>query len=60
LADIDMEASINEGTPRWMVYRENPIKMDDLGVPGYPYFRKPPYAGLLPIFEVNSTDFPIQ
>ena len=21
------------GTPKWMVYRENPIKMDDLGVP---------------------------
>ena len=29
------------GTPEWMVYfMENPIKMDDLGVP---YFRKPPY-----------------
>ena len=26
--------SINGGTPKWMVYfMENPIKMDDLGVP---------------------------
>ena len=23
----------NRGTPKWMVYMENPIKMDDLGVP---------------------------
>ena len=22
-----------EGTPKWLVYRENPIKMDDLGGP---------------------------
>ena len=25
--------SINKGTPKWMVCTENPIKMDDLGVP---------------------------
>ena len=25
--------SKNKGTPKWMVYKENPIKMDDLGVP---------------------------
>ena len=27
-----MEVSINGGTQEWMVYRENPIKMDDWGV----------------------------
>ena len=30
-----MGVSINGGTPQWMVYRENPIKMDDLGVPPF-------------------------
>ena len=30
---MDMGVSKNRGTPRWMVYMENPIKMDDLGVP---------------------------
>ena len=28
-----MGVSENGGTPKWMVYMENPIKMDDLGVP---------------------------
>ena len=31
-----MGVSKNRGTPKWMVYNgkpENPIKMDDLGVP---------------------------
>ena len=28
-----MGVSKNKGTPKWMVYKENPIKMDDLGVP---------------------------
>ena len=29
-----MAVSKNTGTPKWMVYfMENPIKMDDLGVP---------------------------
>ena len=28
-----MGVSKNRGTPKWMVYMENPIKMDDLGVP---------------------------
>ena len=28
-----MGVSENRGTPKWMVYKENPIKMDDLGVP---------------------------
>ena len=27
--------SKNRGTPKWMVYKENPIKMDDLGVPPF-------------------------
>ena len=36
-----MGVSKNKGTPKWMVYKENPIKMDDLG---YHYFRKHPYA----------------
>ena len=31
---------------------ENPIKMDDLGVPGYLYFRKPPY---LEISGISTT-----
>ena len=30
-----MGVSINGGSPIWMVYRENPIKMDDLGVPPF-------------------------
>ena len=28
-----MGVSKNRGTPKWMVYKETPIKMDDLGVP---------------------------
>ena len=28
-----MDVSENRGTPKWMVYNGNPIKMDDLGVP---------------------------
>ena len=28
-----MDVSKNSGTPNWMVYMENPIKMDDLGIP---------------------------
>ena len=28
-----MGVSKNRGTPNWMVYNGNPIKMDDLGVP---------------------------
>ena len=30
---ITIGVSINGGTPKWMIYRENPIKIDDLGVP---------------------------
>ena len=28
-------SKINKGTPKWMVIMENPIKMDDLGVPPF-------------------------
>ena len=35
----DMGVSISGGTPKWMVYREHAIKMDDLGVP---LFQEPP------------------
>ena len=31
----NLGASINGGTPKLMFYRENPIKMDDLGVPPF-------------------------
>ena len=31
--DLNLGVSKNKGTPKWMVYKENPIKMDDLGVP---------------------------
>ena len=27
-----MSVSKNRGTPKWMIYMEIPIKMDDLGV----------------------------
>ena len=30
-----MDVSENRGTPKWMVYNENLIKMDDLGVPPF-------------------------
>ena len=30
-----MGVSIGGGTPKWMVYRENPFRMDALGVPLY-------------------------
>ena len=28
-----MGASKNRGTPKWMIYKGNPIRIDDLGVP---------------------------
>ena len=33
LGHTQMEASMNGGTPKWVVFTENPIKFDDLGVP---------------------------
>ena len=33
--DIHMGVSKNRGTPKWMIYMEIPIKMDDLGVPPF-------------------------
>ena len=30
-----MGVSVNDGTPKWMVYKENPIKIGDLGVPSF-------------------------
>ena len=37
-----MGVSKNRGTPKWMVYLENPIKVDDLGVP--PFSETPMYV----------------
>ena len=31
--ETNMSISKNRGTPKWMVYNGNPIKIDDLGVP---------------------------
>ena len=40
-----MDASKNRGTPKWMVkIMENPIKMDDLGVPLF-FFETPIFFG---------------
>jgi hypothetical protein len=32
---IEMEVSINGGTPKRMVHKDNPIKIYDLGVPPF-------------------------
>ena len=40
-----MGVSKNRGTPKWMVYKENPIKMDDLG-------GKPTIFGNIQMLEV--------
>jgi len=33
---VDVGVSKNKGTPKWMVkIMENPIKMDDLGIPSF-------------------------
>ena len=34
-SELHTGVSKNRGTPKWMVYKENPIKMDDLGVPPF-------------------------
>ena len=36
-----MGVSINGGTPKWLVYKGNPIEIDNLG--GTPHLWKPPY-----------------
>ena len=41
----NMEVSWNGGTPKWMVYRESAIKMDDLGVP--PFMETPMYVWIV-------------
>ena len=40
---IYMDVTKNRGTPKWIVYRENPIKMNDLGVPLF--LETPKYIG---------------
>ncbi len=48
-----MGVSKNSGTPKWMVYMENPITMDDLGVPLFletPIYIKTPSV---PIPEIH-------
>ena len=30
---LEMGVSKNSGTPKWMIIMENPIKIDDLGIP---------------------------
>ena len=61
-----MEISINGGSPKWMVYRKNPMKMDDFGVPPFvetPIWKsercsKPPTSQLYAKFlHVHSTPF---
>ena len=43
---INMEVSINGGTPQWMVYNgKSHLEMDDDW--GYSLFRKPPYHCIL-------------
>jgi len=37
----DVGVSINGGTPKWMVYKGNPIEIDDLGVT--PFMETPIY-----------------
>ena len=32
---VYLDVSKNRGTPKWMVYMENSVKMDDLGVPPF-------------------------
>ena len=36
--------SINGASPKWLLHNGHLINMDDLGVPGYPHFRKLPYV----------------
>ena len=38
---LDMGVSWNRGTPKWMIYKGNPVKMDDFAVP--PFMETPIY-----------------
>jgi hypothetical protein len=51
-----MEVSINGGAPKfgWFIMK-NPVKMDDLRVPGYPHFGKPPFNDIELISATNLT-----
>ena len=51
--EIYLGVSKNSGTPKWMVYRENPIRIDDLG---YHYFWKHPF-GFLKIASKRKPSF---
>ena len=44
ISEVHMGGSINGSSPKWLVYRENPIKMDDLGVP---LFWETPYLPMI-------------
>ena len=53
---VDMGVSKNRGTPKWMIYMEIPIKMDDLGVP--PFSETPIWVdhfSLLQIFRFSDS-----
>ena len=45
--------SKNRGTPKWMIHMENPIKMDDLGVPPFTETSTRGNWSNLPIFQMG-------
>ena len=51
-----MGVSKNRGTPKWMVYNGNPIKMDDLGVP--PFKETPKLCWEMAFFPVQPEKSP--
>ena len=62
---LDVDVSKNRGTPKWMVYfMENPIKIDDLGVPLFletPMWAlryKPGWVGALPWTDFHRDHSP--
>ena len=50
--DIDI-LGVSRNTPKWLVYRDNPIEMDENW--GYPYFRKPPFWSWKPMVTWGSS-----